>query len=72
MSEIQAIYFDSRLGWNGKEAKKWLTDNGHDPIKRQRKEGHMLRYRLTEPDKYLRFTTKKLPDGIYLVIGWYS
>lgn len=56
--------------WNTSKASRWLKITGHIPIKRVHRNGHELRYRMTDPDQYKYFRTKKLSDGIYFVLGF--
>jgi len=66
---IQAILFDNHT-WTAKEARKWLHNNNFHPIKPAHRTTNMLRYRLIPPEQFKRFTTKKLDNGIELVIGY--
>jgi hypothetical protein len=68
MTEIQSIYFMSPP-WTTTTARAWLRKEKHTPIKRVHKNGHELRYRMTEPKQYKRFRTKKFNDGVYFVYG---
>lgn len=74
-SEIQAIYFDKfyptgEPRWNSTLARKWLDEHDYIRIKPVDKTPNLLRYRLTDPKKYKRFTTEKTTKGIYFVLGW--
>jgi hypothetical protein len=69
MSEIQSVYFMSPP-WKTTTAKAWLKKEGFVPIKRVHKNGHELRYRITEPEQYKRFRTKKHENDVYFVYGF--
>ena len=66
--EIQAVYFDITI-WDAASSRKWLKSHNLVPIKRMRIEGTHRRYRIQNPNKYRSFITKKLPGGVYLVLG---
>lgn len=68
MSEIQAVLFDREL-WIPRIARIWLKHHELIPIKRVHITDDKLRYRIHEPD-YDSFITKKLADGIELIIGF--
>ena len=71
-SEKQSVVFFVNDGWTESKARQWLADNKLKPIKHVDKSlDGQLRYRLTNPDKYKRFITKKLDDGINIIIGAY-
>lgn len=84
-SETQAVIF-FKPQWNITTSKKWLRDNKITPILISGKpkepdtdlfEGQ-IRYRITDPKQYVRFTTKPLidkqgePSNIHLILGWKS
>jgi hypothetical protein len=69
-SEIQAIIFDKKY-YSAKKAKQWLKDYDIEPLKRVHKTKNFLRYRINMPELYKRFTTKKIDEGIKIVLGWY-
>ncbi len=68
-SEIQSIYF-THPEWTTTKARQWLKLNNYKPIKRVHKLGSELRYRLTVPEQYKKFRTKKSPNGIHFVLGF--
>ena len=65
--EIQAILFPVG-NFNTDTARKWLNKSGYTPIKRVHKTAEYLRYRIAEPDKTASYTSKKLNNGIILVL----
>ena len=70
-SEIQAVGFPQD-SWTPAQARKWMKDHGAVPIKGMRREGTWLRWRITPPDRYSRYTTKTLRSNgkaIHLVMG---
>jgi len=69
-SQIQSVYGMSSRGWTATRMRAWLKSEGLKPIKRVQKEGDEMRYRIRLPGRYSRFTTKVLPNGIHLVLGW--
>ena len=69
MSKIQSILFDKKR-WTYQTAFKWLQHHHQRPIKGVHETKHFLRYRIRPPHHFMRFITKKLPDGIDLVIGF--
>jgi hypothetical protein len=71
-SEIQAVGFPQD-SWTPAQARKWLKDHDAVPIKGMRREGSWLRWRITPPDRYSRYTTKTLRSNgkaVHLVMGW--
>lgn len=68
MQLIQAILFDNKK-WLTSEARKWLHSHGYKPIKKVHTTHNFHRYRLADPEQFKSFYTKKLSDGIELVIG---
>jgi hypothetical protein len=69
MSEIHSVLFDINK-WTTAKARAWLKKENLKPIKKVHKQENFLRYRLHDPSKYKRFITKKLDNGIDLVIGF--
>ncbi len=75
-SEIQAVVFLKRgsdgkkTKWNVTKARGWLTKHKLAPIKPPDTTmfKNQIRFRLKDPSKYKKFTTKKLED-INLIIG---
>lgn len=65
---IQSIIFEKNK-WSNKTAKKWLRDNMYSPIKPVHATSNFLRFRLHNPELFKSFITKKLPNGIELIIG---
>ncbi len=72
MSEIQAVYGLTTDGWTPLAIRRWLKAEGLKPIKSVHKLGTELRYRIKNPARYRRFTTRILPNKIHLVIGFPS
>lgn len=70
MSEIQAIYGLTSDSWTPLALRRWMKSSGLKPIKRMRREGSEIRYRIKKPERYVRFITKILPNRIHLVIGY--
>jgi len=79
MSEIQSVVFipNGKNKWNSSKARNWLKAHNFNPIKRVDKlkssetgKITQLRYRITDPRKYMRFITKKTTDEINFVIGF--
>ena len=71
-SEIQAVGFPQD-SWTPAQARKWLKDHDAVPIKGMRREGSWLRWRITPPERYSRYTTKTLRSNgkaVHLVLGW--
>lgn len=68
-STIQAVLF-SRSKWSKSKAKKELSKHGWNPMKEVHVTKNYLRYRLESPKKFKRFATKKMKNGISLVIGF--
>ena len=66
--EIQSVYF-MKPYFNNEKALKWLDTHSFKPIKKVHILGDELRYRIKEP-KYKRYTTRILPNNVYLVIGY--
>ena len=46
---VQAVLFDIN-DWSTDQARKWLYNNNHTPLKRVHKTSLFLRYRLIEPN----------------------
>jgi len=68
MSEIQAVLFPKAM-WSIAKSKKWLKDNLIKPIKSARETVNFYRYRVRDPKLFNEFITKKLNNGVELVIG---
>lgn len=71
-SEIQAVGFPQD-SWTPAQARKWLRVHDAVPIKGMRREGSWLRWRITPPERYGRYTTKTLRSNgkaVHLIIGW--
>ena len=71
-SEIHAVGFPQDE-WTPAQARKWLKVHDAVPIKGMRREGSWLRWRITPPSRYSRYTTKTLKSNgksIHLVMGW--
>jgi hypothetical protein len=71
-SEIQAVGFPQDE-WTPAQARKWLKVHDAVPIKGMRREGSWLRWRITPPERYSRYTTKTLKSNgkaVHLILGW--
>ena len=71
-SEIQAVGFPQD-SWTPAQARRWLKEHDAVPIKGMRREGSWLRWRITPPERYSRYTTKTLKSNgkaVHLVLGW--
>lgn len=66
---IQAILFDNKK-WNTAEARQYLKQHNIRAIKPVHKTSNLLRYRIEDPNHFSTFSTKKLDNGITLVIGY--
>lgn len=66
---IQSILFDNRV-WTLLAAHKWLMKNNIFPKKSAHMTKNHIRFRIEDPEKYQRFRTKKLDNGIDLVFGF--
>jgi len=69
MSKIQAIAFP--ITFKKSQIIDFLYKHQYEPIKPMRIEGNYYRVRLEQPEQFKRYTTKILPDGIHLIIGYY-
>lgn len=69
MSSIQSILFDNKK-WTSVKAMKWIKSHNYKPLKRVHKTENKFRYRINEPEQFKRFRTKKLGDGIEVVLGF--
>jgi hypothetical protein len=70
MSEIQAVIYSSNIWHSPSEALKHLQTHLHLTPFKYNLEGTQHRFRIHRPTLYKRFTTKKLKNGISLVLGW--
>lgn len=70
MSAIQSIRFESRI-YSPQMAMNFLEEHGLKPLNRVI-EGDYLTYRIRSPDKFTKFTTKKVKDNssIILTVGF--
>jgi hypothetical protein len=66
---IQSIRFD-KLRWTESTAEKWLSDHNLVPIKKFDETKHFFRYRLRRPNNFQKYFTKKLDNGIDLIIQY--
>jgi hypothetical protein len=66
---IQSITFDNNR-WSILGAHQWLIKHRYFPIKSPDITKNRLRFRLVNPNKFKRFITKVLPNGIELIIGF--
>lgn len=67
-SEIHSVLFP-KATWSIAKSKKWLKDNSIKPIKSARETINFYRYRIRDPKLFDGFITKKLNNGIELIIG---
>ena len=66
---IQAILFKKKY-WTAKRARKFLKENGFEPIKRVHETKNYYRYRLVEPDDESNYITRKsstYPSILYII-----
>lgn len=72
-SEIQAVLF-FRPRWNVTKARAWLKKHNIKPLKPPDTKlfKKQIRFRITPPEQYKSFITKKLDDEINLIIGFKS
>ena len=64
---IQAVLFNKK--WTLINAINWLLHNKLIPIKQPHYTKNFIRFRIHSPSEFSRFFTKKLPNGIELIIG---
>jgi hypothetical protein len=69
-SEVTAAMFDKNR-WSKQEAENWLMSHNLTPIKNVHETDNYYRYRMKNPKGYHMMRTKKLNDGINLIIGFY-
>tara|TARA_R110000851_G_scaffold153199_1_gene295167 strand:- start:605 stop:829 length:225 start_codon:yes stop_codon:yes gene_type:complete len=70
-SETQSVVFPKDK-WTLTKAQKWLRDNNYKETYRNKKVDitpTQLRFRQTPPSKYKSYTSKKLKNGVILVLG---
>jgi hypothetical protein len=70
-STIQSVLFDKTI-WSLDDAKKWLRQHRIVPIKKVHSTKYFYRFRIKEPNEFIRFITKKIAHGVELVIGFRS
>ena len=68
-TSIQSVAFDLKV-WTTKDARQWLKDHGHKPTKRVDTNKTFHRYRLQDPNKFMRIRVKDIGKGIRLLIGF--
>ena len=69
-SELQAVNFPKTYKLN--EMIDFLIKHNLKPLKKiDVRQLNYYRVRITNPKKYRNFSTKVLPDGIHLIIGYY-
>jgi hypothetical protein len=68
-SQIHSVLFDNKR-WLTSEARRWLKDHNIKPIKPVHKTPNFHRYRIVDPNEFKSFSTKKMDNGIELVIGY--
>lgn len=66
---IQSIIFNKEY-WTQSEANNWLKKHNRHPIKAVHETKHFYRYRIKRPSGFKRYITKKLDNGIELIIGY--
>ena len=71
-SEIHAVYFYKKDGWDTAKARAWLKREGITPRKRMRYEGEQMRYSIVPKERFTHFTTKIVGNGIHIVLGWHG
>lgn len=66
--EVQSIY--AKVGpWSASSLQAWMARNGYMPTKEGRIYGDEIRFRIRDPGAYDGFVTKKLTNGVHLVLG---
>jgi hypothetical protein len=69
-SELQAVNFPKT--YKLEEMIDFLIKHNLKPLKKiDVRQLNYYRVRITNPKKYRSFSTKVLPDGIHLIIGYY-
>lgn len=68
-SYVQAVVFDNTQ-WTVNSSKHWLKRNKFQTIKPVHKTENTYRFRIENPENFKRFITKKLKNGINLIIGY--
>lgn len=68
-SGIQAILFHRAL-FNPSTSYLWLIEHGFKPMKAARFTENYIRYRITPPEDYVSYMTKRVKRGILFVIGF--
>lgn len=68
--EIHNVYFMTTDGWTRSSAESWLQQH-HYKIKKKDPHhvGNELRYNQMPKQKFSRFVTKILPNGVHLIFG---
>jgi len=69
-SDIHSVLFD-KTKYTPTQALKWLKDHNLKNIKPVHETINYYRYRIIDPDVFRSFITKKLKNGIELIIGFY-
>lgn len=67
MSHIQSVIFDKKI-WNTENSLEWLKSYHIIPLKKVHVTKNFLRFRIREP-KYKHYVTKKLNNGIEIILG---
>ena len=74
MSKVQSVVFMINEGWTHRKATKWLKAHGFKISfygkQVDRSVTNELRYRQAAPSKFSKYITKKLENGIMLIIGF--
>ena len=71
--EVQSVIF-KRNKWTKEQASKWLKEHKYKHIFRGKSpkdiSKNYLRYRQHDPNRYKKFSSKKLGKGIELILGY--
>ena len=74
MSKVQSVVFMISDGWTHKKAVKWLKAHNFKTTfygkQVDRSVTNELRYRQAAPSRFKKYITKKLENGIMLIIGF--
>lgn len=72
---IQSVAFvnKDRANWNVAETAYWLIKNRLNPIKPMHADGNSYRYRIVDPNKFSKYSTKVIHSRgkqVDLIIGY--
>lgn len=70
-SDIHSVQFD-KTKWTPARALAWLKDHDLKNIKPVHETANFYRYRIIDPRFFRSFITKKLDNGIELILGFYN